>query len=167
MLFYLLIDDETFSYNFHFSCMFSSWNSIFRWKVLKFLCKPLKAILRSINISSIIDDYRILTARPYYVNLFFFQVITRCCYTPHKRKSQPSRLTLGVCQYRTWTLQYPRLSFRVNTATEIFQHIIQTMKARISSFPKGEAPKQRLLRTWNQCSPKKSRGKEEQARHKL
>ena len=141
MLCYLLVDDETFSYNFHLSRMFSSWNSVFRWKVLKFLCKSFKAILRSINISPMIADYRILTARPYEVNLVFFQAITRCCYTPHKRKSQLSRLTVGVCQYRTWTLQYPRLSFRVNTATEIFQHIIQTMKARVSSFPRGESAK--------------------------
>ena len=39
----LFVDDETFSYNFHLSCMLSSWNSIFPWKVLKFLCKTLKA----------------------------------------------------------------------------------------------------------------------------
>ena len=37
--------------------------------------------------------------------------------------------------------QYSRFSSRVNTATEIFQHIIQTMIARVSSFPRGESAK--------------------------
>ena len=137
----LFVNDETFSYNFHLSCMLSSWNSIFPWKVLKFLCKTLKAHPQEHKYFTHYSWLPDLNGATVLGKLGLLQVITRCCYTPHKRKSQLSRLTLGVCQYRTWTLQYPRLSFRVNTATEIFQHIIQTMKARVSSFPKGESAK--------------------------
>ena len=76
-----------------------------------------KTTLRSRYITLIIEkgrkvDYRILTTRSYQVDLVFVQVITSCCYTSHARTSQPSRLNLGLCQYRTWTLVIPKVEFQ-------------------------------------------------------
>ena len=61
--------------------------------------------------------------------------------TPLIHENQLLDSPLGPVNTELELWQYPRFSSRVNTATEIFQHIIQTTIARVRSFPRGESAK--------------------------